>query len=77
MNGCNWNIHTNNQRQPKRLQVRIQNVEPNATGGRSYGKNTFTGNPPHSKAQSAKANFYTNSLMYDENYDFDKTNSKK
>ncbi|XP_025197193.1 protein LSM14 homolog B-B isoform X1 [Melanaphis sacchari] len=71
MNGRNWNNHQNNQQQQQQ-QVRRQNPVPsNATGGRSF-YNRSTGLPAPSKAQGPR----TNSLKFDEDYDFDKANSE-
>ncbi|XP_026804213.1 protein LSM14 homolog B isoform X3 [Rhopalosiphum maidis] len=75
MNGRNWNNHQNNQQQQQQQQqqqVRRQNPVPNnATGGRSF-YNRSTGLPAPSKAQGPR----TNSLKFDEDYDFDKANSE-
>lgn len=76
MNGRNWNNQQNNQQQPQQQQqqqqVRRQNTAPNATGGRSFYNNRSTGLPAPSKAQGPR----TNSLKFDEDYDFDKANSE-
>lgn len=73
MNGRNWNNHQNNQQQQQQQQqVRRPNpVQNNATGGRSF-YNRSTGLPAPSKAQGPR----TNSLKFDEDYDFDKANSE-
>lgn len=68
MNGRNWNNQLNNLQQ----QVRRQNTVPNATGGRSFYNNRSTGLPAPSKTQGPR----TNSLKFDEDYDFDKANSE-
>ncbi|XP_050529115.1 protein LSM14 homolog A isoform X2 [Daktulosphaira vitifoliae] len=65
MNGRNWNNQQNQQ------QVRRQGVIPNSTG-RSFYNNRSTGLPAPSKAQGLR----TNSLKFDEDYDFDKANSE-
>lgn len=77
MNGRNWINHQNNQQQPQQQQqppqqVRRQNMAPNATGGRSFYNNRSTGLPAPSKTQGPR----TNSLKFDEDYDFDKANSE-
>lgn len=70
MNGRNWN---NQQQNNQQQQVRRQNSVPNATGGgRSFYNNRSTGLPAPSKAQGPR----TNSLKFDEDYDFDKANSE-
>lgn len=65
MNGRNWSNQNNQQ------QVRRQNTAPNITGGRSF-YNRSTGLPAPSKAQGPRSN----SLKFDEDYDFDKANSE-
>lgn len=68
MNGRNWNNQQNSQQQ----QVRRQNTAPNVVGGRSFYNNRSTGLPAPSKTQGPR----TNSLKFDEDYDFDKANSE-
>ncbi|XP_025409038.1 protein LSM14 homolog B-A-like isoform X2 [Sipha flava] len=72
MNGRNWNNQQNQQQQSQQQQVRRQNTASNATGGRSFYNNRSTGLPAPSKAQGPR----TNSLKFDEDYDFDKANSE-
>lgn len=79
MNGRNWNNQQNNQQQQphqqqqqQQQQIRRQNTAPNVTGGRSFYNNRSTGLPAPSKAQGPRSN----SLKFDEDYDFDKANSE-
>lgn len=71
MNGRNWNNHQNSQQQQQQQVRRPNAVSNNATGGRSF-YNRSTGLPAPSKAQGPR----TNSLKFDEDYDFDKANSE-
>lgn len=70
VNGRNWNNQQNNQQQQQVRQR--QNTAPNTTGGRSFYNNRSTGLPAPSKTQGPR----TNSLKFDEDYDFDKANSE-
>lgn len=77
INGRNWSNQQNNQQpqphQPQQQQqIRRQNTAPNATGGRSFYNNRSTGLPAPSKAQGPRSN----SLKFDEDYDFDKANTE-
>ncbi|XP_050434179.1 protein LSM14 homolog B isoform X2 [Adelges cooleyi] len=71
MNGRNWNNQQNQQQQVRRQGGAGGGVVPNTTG-RSFYNNRSTGLPAPSKAQGPR----TNSLKFDEDYDFDKANSE-